>query len=280
MASCSVPWPVAYHAESNAVWRTWALMKRRSAKRQDYVSIVSDQSTGHVLHVGSDRKKATLSQWYNSLTQEQLASIDSVSMDMWPAFINATLECVPEAEYKIAFDKFHVAKYLGDAVRRQEHKMLMAQGDETLKGSKHDWLYNLKNMTLKRKRQFKSLRESTLRTARAWGIKQLAMSLWHYASKVWACKRWPQWLSSAMRCRLAPMKRVAQTIKKHLWGILNAIVLKVSNGPAEGIHNRIKMVKVRSRGFRNKQRFANAIFFYLGGLDLYPATALKSGLPT
>jgi transposase len=40
------------------------------------------------------------------------------------------------------------------------------------------------------------------------------------------------------------------------------------------------MIKVRSRGFRNKQRFANAIYFYLGGLDLYPATALKSGLLT
>jgi transposase len=110
-------------------------------KRHVYVSIVSDQATGHVLHVGSDRKKATLGAWYASLTHEQLAPIDSISMDMWPAFINATLECVPEAEYKIAFDKFHVAKYLSDAVdqvRRQEHKMLMAQGDETLKGSKHD----------------------------------------------------------------------------------------------------------------------------------------------
>jgi transposase len=233
--------------------------------------------------VGSDRNKATLSQWYNSLTQEPLASIDSVSMDMWPVFINATLECVPEAEYKIAFDQFHVAKYLGDAVdqvRRQEHKMLMAQGDETLKGSKHDWLYNLKNMTLKRKRQFKALRESTLQTVRAWAIKQLARSLWHDTSKVWARKRWQQGLSWAMRCRLAPMKRVAQTIKKHLWGKLNAFVLKVSNGPAEGINSRIKMIKVRSRGFRNKQRFANAIYFYLGGLDLYPATAIKSGSPT
>ena len=37
-------------------------------------------------------------------------------MDMWPAFINATLEMVPGAESKIAFDKFHVAKYLGEAV--------------------------------------------------------------------------------------------------------------------------------------------------------------------
>jgi len=102
-------------------------------------------------------------------------------------------------------------------------------------------------MTLKRKRQFKALRESTLRTARAWAIKQLAMSLWHYTSKVWARKGWQQWLSWAMRCRLTPMKRVAQTLKTHLWGILNAIVLKVSNGPAEGINSRIKMIKVRSR---------------------------------
>ena len=50
--------------------------------------------------------------------------IESVAMDMWPAFIKATLEQIPEAKNKIAFDKFHVAKYLGgavDHVRKQEH---------------------------------------------------------------------------------------------------------------------------------------------------------------
>jgi transposase len=52
-------------------------------------------------------------------------------------------------------------------------------------------------------------------------------------------------------------------------------VLKVSNGPAEGINSRIKMIKVRSRGFRNKKRFANAIYFHLGGLDLYPQAAAR-----
>ena len=69
----------------------------------------------------------------------------------------------------------------------------------------------------------------------------------------------------ASRCRLEPVNKVAKTIKNHLWGILNAIVLKVSNGPAEGINSRIKAIKVRSRGFRNKRRFANAIYFHLGG---------------
>ena len=53
-------------------------------------------------------------------------------------------------------------------------------------------------------------------------------------------------------------------------GIINAILLKVSNGPAESINSRIKTVKVRSRGFRNNERFATAIYFHLGGLDLSP----------
>jgi len=183
------------------------------------------------------------------------------------------LESLPKAEDKIAFDKFHVAKYLGEAVdkvRRQEHKTLMAEGYEDLKGSKYDWLTNPQNMTRKQKHRFKALRDSTLKTARAWAIKELAMSLWHYGSKTWAYKGWKRWLSWAVRCRLEPIKKVAKTIKEHLWGVLNAIVLKVSNGPAEGLNSRIKMIKVRSRGFRNKERFANAIYFHLGGLDLYP----------
>ncbi len=102
-------------------------------KRHDYVTIVSDQEAGTVLFVGEDRKKATLKAWYESLTEAQREAIESISMDMWPAFINATLESLPKVEDKIAFDKFHVAKYLGEAVdkvRRQEHKTLMAEGYE------------------------------------------------------------------------------------------------------------------------------------------------------
>ncbi len=201
-------------------------------KRHDYVTIVSDP-IGQVIHVGHDRKKATLITWYASLTKTQLESIESVSMDMWPAFIHATLESVPWAKDKIAFDKFHVVKYLGGAVnkvRLQEHKALMREGYDDLKGTKFDWLYNPKNMPREKKSRFKELRESTLKTARAWAIKQLAMSLWHYASITWAEKGWKRWYAWAMRSRLEPMKKVAKIIKEHLWGIINAIVLKVSNG--------------------------------------------------
>ena len=48
-----------------------------------------------------------------------------------------------------------------------------------------------------------------------------------------------------MRCRLEPVNEAAKTIKNHLWGIINAIILKVSYGPAESINSRIKTIKVR-----------------------------------
>lgn len=242
-------------------------------KGHDYVTIVSNQDGNKVLHVADERKTASLESYYETLTDEQKKGIESVAMDMWPAYIKATRDNIPGAERKIAFDKFHVAKYLGDAVdkvRKQEHKALMSEGWEDLKGSKYDWLTNLGNLSRKRQRSFKLLRESTLKTARAWAIKDLAMHLWHYVSRTWAKKGWKQWLSWACRCRLEPVKKVAKIIKKHLWGILNAIILKVTNGSSESINSRIKIIKIRARGFRNKARYRNAIYFHLGGLDLYP----------
>ena len=56
---------------------------------------------------------------------EQLAGIQSIIMDRWKGFIGATLKQIPDADLKIAFDKFYIAKYLGDAVdkvRANEHK--------------------------------------------------------------------------------------------------------------------------------------------------------------
>jgi transposase len=100
-------------------------------KRHDYLPVVADGKK--VLYVADERKKASLKGYYATLSEAQKAGIESVSMDMWPAYINATLEEIPGGERKIAFEKFHVAKYLGEAVdkvRRQEHKALMSEGWE------------------------------------------------------------------------------------------------------------------------------------------------------
>jgi hypothetical protein len=44
----------------------------------------------------------------------------------------------------------------------------------------------------------------------------------------------------------------------------------LTNGVAEGINSKIMSIKRRAGGYRNIENFKKAIFFYCGGLDLYP----------
>ena len=66
-------------------------------------------------------------------------------MDMWEPFISSTSEHVPDAQSKIVFDPFHIMKYMleaVDAVRKAEHRRLLANGDETLKRTKFLWFFS------------------------------------------------------------------------------------------------------------------------------------------
>ena len=96
------------------------------------------------------------------------------------------------------------------------------------------------------------------------------MSLWDYRSRAWAFKAWKRWLSWAFRSRLEPIRKVARTVREHLWGIINAIVLKADTGRSESMNRSIQQIKRKACGFRNRERFRNAIYFHLGGLELYP----------
>ena len=242
-------------------------------RRHEYVTVVTDQASGAVIHLADNRTMESLDSYFQGLSSEECSAIESVSMDMWPAYIGVVRRYVPDADRRICFDKFHVAKYFGDAVdrvRRAEHRRLTADGDNRLKKTRYRWLENPNSMSVKNWESFQNLRHSALQTARAWAIKEHAMCLWHYTSRTWAVKQWSALLSWAMHSRLDPIKKVALTIRTHLWGIINAIVLQKSNAMAESVNSRIQRVKARACGFRNRQRFRTAIFFHLGQLDLYP----------
>lgn len=242
-------------------------------KRHDYVTVITNHE-GHVLAVEDDRAKYSLRNFYNRLTRRQKTQIESVSMDMAPAYISVTLEEIPDAERKIAFDKFHVAQALGkavDTIRKDEQRKLMRirRGDE-LKGQRYLWLANSRNLDRAQRKRIKSLSSIAAKTGRAWALKEYAMSLWHYRSRGWALRAWTKWLQWALRSRLTPMKSVARMIKDKLWGILNAIVLNADNAMAESVNSKIKALKAKARGFRNRERYKTAILFHHGGLNLHP----------
>jgi transposase len=248
-------------------------------KRHEYVTVVADLDRGVVQHVADGHGKEALTAYYENFSEEELTRIQAVAMDMWGPYIAATLAALPEANEKIAYDKFHVAMHLGaavDRVRREENRSLKEQGDDTLKGTKHLWLYHPERVPEKSLVRFDQLVRKALRTSRAWMLKELAMEMWECRDREAARKIFTAWYSWAIRSRLAPIKRVARMIKRHLDGILNAIVAGVTNARLEGINTLIQGLKRSARGFRNRDRFRNAIYFHLGGLDLYPRSVAHS----
>lgn len=243
-------------------------------KRHEYVTVVNDLETPRVLYVADDRKATALAGFYEALGPEGCAKLRAVAMDMWAPYVAATREHVPSADDRIVFDKFHVAQHLGDAVdrvRRAEHRALRGDGDNRLSGTRYLWLRSAASIDAARWVDFEPLRQSSLRTARAYAIKETVMrSCWGYRYRAVAERHWDRALSWMMRCRLEPVKRVARMIKSHYRGVINAALSNVTNAHSERINEKIQWIKRSARGFRSHSRFRNAIYFHLGGLDLYP----------
>jgi len=243
-------------------------------KRHEYVTVVTDLERGRVVHVADDRTQASLANFWSSLPIEDRANIEAIAMDLWAPFIQCTLMQVPDAELKIVPDKYHVATYLNravDEVRRREHRRLGAEGDSPLKGTKYAWLRHPGTFTRETKLWFAALRRSVEPVARAWALKETAMKVFDLRHPGVAERNFFAWYAWAIRSRLEPIKRVARTLKAHWHLLRNYFEHPITNAGAESMNAMIQKVKRRSHGFRNRERFRNAIYFHCGGLDLYPA---------
>lgn len=104
-----------------------------------------------------DREAASL--LWETLPEEVLDSIEAVCMDMSGIDHQVATEMVPQAA--IVHDRSHVSKLVNEAldqVRRAENKVLSADRDDRLKGSRHLFLCNLENLPKDRFDEFEQLR--------------------------------------------------------------------------------------------------------------------------
>ncbi len=240
------------------------------ARRHQYVTVVTDLDRTQVLYVADDRRRESLDAFWAQRSAAELAAVEAVAMDMWEPYLGSTRAYLPGAETKIVFDKFHIAQHANDAVdkvRRQENRALNAEGHDWLVGTKFDWL----RFTLAAWREFVGfVRRTKLKTGRAWALKEMLMTLWDYVYSGAAERHFEAWYAWAIRSRLAPIKQVARMLRSHWPNIRTFFTHRITNAGAESMNSKIQKIKVLARGFRNRERFRLAIYFHLGGLDLYP----------
>ena len=94
--------------------------------------------------------------------------------------------------------------------------------------------------------------------------------LWHYVYPASGWKLWKRWYFWATHSRLEPIRKAAETIRRHIANILTYYQHPVTNAMSEGLNSQIQKIKSMAHGFRNIEHFKTAIYFHCGGLELYP----------
>ncbi len=295
LASCNVAaaagllrisWDQAWHLMDRAVSRGLAAKphsvpahlgvdEKAAGKGHDYITVVSDLDAATVEYIADERRQASLDSYFEKFTPEQLDGIKAVAMDMWEPFATSVRTHLADADDKIVFDRYHLMSYLNkavDTVRKQENRALFTAGDKSLTGSKYLWLYSAENLPARPQDRFTALRAGDLKTARAWAIKESLRHFWSYKRRGWGAKHFARWYFWATHSRLKPIIDAAKTLKRHQAGLLSYFTHPITNAGAEGLNSRIQAIRVSARGYRNRENFKTAIYFHLGGLQLYPAT--------
>jgi transposase len=242
-------------------------------KGQNYITLIYDldQSTVEAIADGNDTESGNAC--FSQLSESQIGSIEAIAMDMSASFVKSAKTCVPLAETKIVHDRFHVMKLATEAVdrvRRREHRRLSEQRDPRLSGTRYLWLSSQERLTAQQRERFEAVFNAELETGKAWAYKEMLRDVWNHQDASSATRFFKDWYRRVIHTRLDPLKKVARTINERLANVVSYCAHGITNAVAEGLNSKIMAIKRRVGGYRNRENFKTAIYFYCGGLDLYP----------
>lgn len=282
-----ISWDEAHHIMERAVVRGLArrekkvpahlgLDEKSFGKGPRFATVATDIQAGAVINVAEGRTKESVYRCLGTYSLNDLARVEAVAIDMSNTYISAVQSCVQDADRKIVFDRFHIVQHMTEAVdkvRRDENKQLQGEGDDQLVGSRYFWLYGRENVPNKHQVAFGALRDAKLKTARAWAIKEQLRDLWDQPTLEQGKAWWADWFNWASHSRLAPVKKVARMIKKHLPNVLTYFTHPITSATNEALNGVIKGLSKRAYGFRSFPNFRTAVLFHCGKLQLYPRIA-------
>jgi len=242
-------------------------------KGQNYITMIYDldNSTVEAISDGNDTESGN--RCFSQLSQDQLNGVEAIAMDMSAAFVKSAKANIPLAETKIVHDRFHVMKLAVEAVdkvRRGEHRKLSIEGDDRISKTKYLWLTGQENLTDDQRSRFEAVYSQELETGKAWAYKEMLRDLWCHEDASSATAFFKDWYKRVMHTKLTPLKKVAKTIAERLANVVSYCAHGITNAVAEGMNSKIMSIKRRVGGYRNRENFKTAIYFYCGGLDLYP----------
>ena len=236
-------------------------------KGQRYATVFYDLDRREVIGLVLKRKERAVSRFFRRWGKPKCRAVEAVCMDLWAPYLNSVRRHLKNAV--VVFDKFHVYKYLSDAieaVRRHEQQIADDKTGQLIKGTR--WLWLKAKGNLKRKEQYTlaQIMKVNRRLHRAYVLKEDFEAFYASEDAVEATQFLKAWTRRCNQSRLDPFLALAKRLNRWADGILSYFTHRITNGISEGINNLIKVIKRKAYGFGDFDYFRLKILDATGTL--------------
>lgn len=235
-----------------------------------YLTVVTDHLRARVVWVGLGRSKDTVGAFFAELGKTRADKLQAVSLDMSPSYIEALRQHAPHAE--LVFDRFHVQRLAHDAldeVRREQMRQLRGS-DQAADLKRTRWSLHKRpwNTSVADDQRLSRVQRSNLPLYRAYLLKEMLADVLDRRQHHVARTLLQSWIGWAQRSRLAPFRKLAKTIGKHLDGIVRYVQTRMTNALSEGINSKIRVATKQAYGFRNPDALKAMIHLRCSGVHI------------
>jgi transposase len=236
-------------------------------KGHRYLTVVFDGDTGQLLWASEGRDSETVHRFFDLLTDQERAGIESVAADSAPWIVGPVRERCPDAT--ICADPFHVVSWANEAIDATRRKLWndarrRGQGNRAreIKGTRYALLKGGERLS-ERHRQLETFNRPLYR---AYLLKEELRAIFAAPTPAEGRERLGAWIEQAEASEVQEMAVVAARVRRHRAEIEASIELGQSNAKAEAANTKIRLIIRRAFGFHSAQAVIALAMLTLGGL--------------
>ena len=224
-----------------------------NSNKEKYQLAIINGDTGKVFDILENRKQKTLSEYL----KQPKGSPEIVVIDMWEPYYNVVKKLWSETI--IVADRFHYLRQVNWCVRdvRLRIQKIHKQGKKLKKYWKL-FMMNSNSLTLLHKERLYELLSMDKELMTAYKIKR-SFELILLKKDFEAHKEFDNWLDTLQNIEIPEVKTLLGTFEKWYAEVTASFYYNFTNGIAEGINNKIKVIKRQAYGIRNFDNFRRLI---------------------
>jgi transposase len=245
---------------------------------RELVTVVSDLDRRRVIEVLPGCRRKLIERWLQALPAEVRAGIEIVSIDNSNNYRDAIRNALPDA--RIVCDRFHLVRGVGRALDSVRHERQQIGGETRRKGvrrrayalRRHPHLYRQRRRLTKAREKLTDHERMRLTElfridpviAEAWGLKESFRDIYKAGTRAQATEQLDKFLAATGRAELPSFTAFAHGLQSWREELLAYFDEPTTNGYAEGVINKVKVIKRRGYGIPTFDSYRKRIVIACG----------------